>query len=104
MVEFVWFGFLALFFGLLILDLSILHRESATLSVRQALFWTAVWVSVAMSFTGVIYGLYEYRWLGFVPGHGVRDGADAVVPFEETDEASCGLAGSSASTWSATNA
>ena len=81
MVEFVWFGFLALFFGLLILDLSILHRESTTLSVRQALFWTAVWVSVAMSYALVIYGLYEYRWLGFEPGPGVASGADAVVQY-----------------------
>ena len=81
MVEFVWFGFLALFFGLLILDLSILHRESATLSVRQALFWTAVWVSVAMSYAGVIYGLYEHRWLGFEPGPGVAGGTDAVVQY-----------------------
>jgi len=80
-VEFVWFGFLALFFGLLILDLSILHRESATLSVRQALFWTAVWVSVAMSYAGVIYGLYEHRWLGFEPGPGVAGGTDAVVQY-----------------------
>jgi len=80
-IELVWGGFLVLFLGLLILDLSVLHRESAELSVRQALFWTAVWICVAMSFTGVIYGLYEYRWLDFVPGHGVRDGADAVVQY-----------------------
>jgi len=81
MVELVWFGFLALFLGLLILDLSVLHRESTTLSVTQALFWTAVWVSVAMSYTGVIYGLYEHRWLGFEPGPGVAGGADAVVQY-----------------------
>ena len=81
MVEFVWFGFLALFLGLLILDLSILHRESTTLSVKQALFWTAVWVSVAMSYAGVIYGLYEHRWLGFEPGPGVAGGTDAVVQY-----------------------
>jgi tellurite resistance protein TerC len=80
-MELVWGGFLALFLTLLFLDLSVLHRESAELSVKQALFWTAVWVSVAMSFTLVIYGLYEYRWLGFVPGPGVRDGTDAVVLF-----------------------
>jgi tellurite resistance protein TerC len=80
-IELVWGGFLVLFLGLLFLDLSVLHRESAELSVRQALFWTAVWICVAMSFVGVIYGLYEYRWLGFVPGHGVRDGADAVVQY-----------------------
>ncbi len=81
MTEVVWGGFLAFFLTLLFLDLSVLHRESAELSVKQALFWTAVWVSVAMSFTLVIYGLYEHRWLGFVPGPGVRDGADAVVLF-----------------------
>ena len=59
MIELVWGAFLALFIGLLILDLSVLHRESATLSVKQALFWTSVWVCVAMSFTAVVYGLYE---------------------------------------------
>ena len=67
MVELVWIAFLTLFLGLLMLDLSVLHRESKTLSVRQALFWTGVWISVAMSFTGIVYGLYEHRWLGFVP-------------------------------------
>jgi tellurite resistance protein TerC len=29
----------------------------------------------------VIYGLYEHRWFGFVPGPGVADGMDAVVQF-----------------------
>ena len=81
MTELVWAGFLALFLLLLFLDLSVLHRESAELSVRQALFWTLVWVSVASSFTFVIYGLYEHRWFGFVPGPGVADGMDAVVQF-----------------------
>jgi len=81
LVELVWIAFLALFLGLLMLDLSVLHRDSKTLSVRQALFWTAVWISVAMSFTGIVYGLYEHRWLGFVPGPGVADGTDAVVQY-----------------------
>jgi tellurite resistance protein TerC len=81
MIELVWGGFLALFLGLLVLDLSVLHRESATLTVRQALFWTAIWVSVAMSFTAVIYGLYEYHWLGFESPDGVANGTDAVVQY-----------------------
>jgi tellurite resistance protein TerC len=80
-IEFVWGAFLALFLGLLILDLSVLHRESAALSVKQALFWTSVWVCVAMSFTTVVYGLYEYRWLGFEPGPDVNGGVDAVIQF-----------------------
>ncbi len=81
MNELVWGGFLALFLTLLFLDLSVLHRESAELSVRQALFWTAVWVSVALSFTLVIYGLYEHRWFGFESSAEVAGGRDAVVLF-----------------------
>jgi tellurite resistance protein TerC len=80
-IELVWVCFIALFLGLLFLDLSVLHRESTELSVKQALFWTAVWVTVAMSFAAVVYGLYEYRWLGFEPGQGVTDGTDAVVQY-----------------------
>ena len=81
MTELVWIGFLALFLSLLFLDLSVLHREAAELSVRQALAWTAVWVSVAFSFTFVIYGLYEYRWFDFEPWMGATNGWDAVVQF-----------------------
>ena len=81
MTELVWIGFLALFLSLLFLDLSVLHREAAELSVRQALGWTAVWVSVAFSFTFVIYGLYEYRWFDFEPWQGPVNGWDAVVQF-----------------------
>jgi tellurite resistance protein TerC len=79
--ELVWAGFIAVFLTLLFLDLSVLHREAAELSVRQALFWTAVWISVAASFTAVVYGLYEYRWLGFEPADDVTRGADAVVQY-----------------------
>jgi tellurite resistance protein TerC len=79
--ELVWGGFLALFLTLLFLDLSVLHRESAELSVKQALFWTFVWVSVALTFTLVIYGLYEHRWFGFQPTAEVANGRDAVVLF-----------------------
>ena len=49
--ELVWLAFLALFLTLLVLDLSVLHREATEMSVRQALFWTLIWVSVALSFT-----------------------------------------------------
>jgi len=75
--ELVWIAFLALFLTLLVLDLSVLHREATEMSVRQALFWTLIWVSVALSFTAAVYSLYEHRWLNFDPGPGVETGTDA---------------------------
>jgi len=58
MTQLVWVAFLALFLTLLVIDLSVLHREAAVLSVKEALFWTLVWVGVSFSFTIAIYGLY----------------------------------------------
>jgi len=81
LIELIWIGFFALFFGLLFLDLSVLHREAAALSVRQALFWTAIWIGVAFSYAFVIYGLYEYRWYGFEPAADAVNGKDAVVQY-----------------------
>lgn len=81
MTELVWAGFIALFLALLFLDLSVLHREAAELSVRQAVSWTLVWIGVAASFNFAVYGLYEHGWFGFEPGEGVTGGQDAVLQF-----------------------
>ena len=78
----IWLGFLALFLTLLWIDLGFLHRKVQTLSVRQALGATTMWVLVALTFAGVIYGLYEYGWLGWDPGqYGESSGADALIAF-----------------------
>ena len=50
-----WVGFNALILTLLALDLGIFHRESKAVSVKQALAWSAVWVSLAAIF-GVAIG------------------------------------------------
>jgi tellurite resistance protein TerC len=78
----VWLGFLALFLTLLWLDLGFLHRKVQTLSVRQALTASAMWVTVALSFSAVVYGLYEHHWLGWQPGTGGEPtGRDALIAF-----------------------
>ena len=66
----VWAGFGALFVAVLALDLGVLHRESRAMQVREALIWTVVWIVVALSAGGLVYGLYEYNWLGWVSGSG----------------------------------
>ncbi len=61
----VWVVFFVLYLGVLALDLVVLHRESKEMSVRQALGWTVVWILVALSFSGLVYGVYEHHWFGW---------------------------------------
>lgn len=75
----VWLGFFAIFLSILVLDLAVLHRESRTMEVRQALGWTVIWIAVAMSFAALIYGLYEYRWFGW--GDDRLGGAEAALQY-----------------------
>ncbi len=77
----VWAGFFAIFIGVLALDLGVLHRESREMSVRQALGWTAVWITVAMSFTGLVYGVYEHHWFGWAAAADAPSGAEAALQY-----------------------
>jgi tellurite resistance protein TerC len=81
MTALVWLAFFVIYIGLLALDLVILHREASVLHVRQALGWTVVWVLVALSFGGLVYGLYEYNWLGWTQSQGDVNGRDALIQF-----------------------
>jgi tellurite resistance protein TerC len=77
----VWAGFFVIFIGVLALDLGVLHRESKEMSVRQALGWTLVWIAVAMSFTGMVYGLYEHHWFGWAAAPDAPRGAEAAIQY-----------------------
>lgn len=77
----VWAGFFAIFTSVLVLDLAVLHRESREMSVRQALGWTVVWIIVAMSFSLLIYGVYEYHWFDWRPAAGAPGGAEAALQY-----------------------
>ena len=46
----VWLAFL-LFIGILLaLDLGVFHRKAHVVSVREALGWTAIWLTTALLF------------------------------------------------------
>ena len=77
----VWSGFFAIFLSVLVLDLSVLHRESRTMNVRQALVWTVVWIAVAMSFSALVYGLYEQNWFGWRSGPNDPAGGEAALQY-----------------------
>src|ERR1044072_3969765 len=78
----IWLLFFAIFIGVLALDLGVLHREARTMHVRQALGWTVVWIIVALSFSGLVYGVYEHHWCGWpaIP-EDAPDGSEAAIQY-----------------------
>ncbi len=79
-----WLGFFALVALLLFLDLGVLHRRATEPTMKSSLLWTIAWVALGLSFTGVVYLIYENHWfgahlLGCPPGHG--DGQDASITY-----------------------
>ena len=51
-----WALFIAAILGLLVLDLVVFNRKARKTGVKEALFFSAVWISLAMVFAG---GLYQ---------------------------------------------
>jgi TerC family integral membrane protein len=49
-----WVGFIAFILAMLALDLGVFHREAHVVRPREAAAWTAVWVSLALIFAGLL--------------------------------------------------
>jgi len=60
---FIWIGFLVLVAALLALDLGVFNKDSHTISAKEALRWTGVWVTVSLLFSIFIYFAYENHWV-----------------------------------------
>lgn len=67
----IWLAFLAFIFFMVALDLGVFHREPKTPTVRDAVIWTLVWVTLSLSFNGFVYLLYEnnYDWASLATEH-----------------------------------
>jgi tellurite resistance protein TerC len=70
-----WIAFITFVALMLMLDLGVFHRHAHEVSIKEALIWSAVWVSLAMAFTVFVYYLCEYRlfglhWPANIEGHG----------------------------------
>jgi tellurite resistance protein TerC len=50
-----WIGFFLLILGLLALDIVVFNRKAHEVQLREALLWSAFWISIAMIFNVVIY-------------------------------------------------
>lgn len=54
-----WVAFNLFVLGMLALDLGVFHRKSHEVSVREALTWTSVWITLAMLFNLFIYYYFD---------------------------------------------
>lgn len=55
----VWIIFIAVIIIFLALDLGVFNRKAHIIKTKEASIWTAVWVSLALAFSGVIYWLFS---------------------------------------------
>ncbi|HVJ69515.1 MAG TPA: TerC family protein [Caulifigura sp.] len=84
----IWALFLTFIAAMVALDLGVFHRKSHTISVKEAMKWTLIWVTIALLFDGVVYYLYHSGLL-----HGTEKKGSAVVPLTAMNAALQYLAG-----------
>lgn len=70
----IWIGFIGFVVGLLALDLGVFHRKDHVIKTREALGWSAIWISVGLLFSIFIYFAYENHWLGVGSSPDLIDG------------------------------
>lgn len=67
---FVWAGFLLFVLLMLALDLGVFHRKSHEVKIKEALIWSAVWISLALIFNaGVYFYLGKEKAIEFLTGY-----------------------------------
>src|SRR5688572_8264771 len=63
MITWMWIGFLLFVLAMLAIDLGVFHRHAHTVRVKEALIWSAVWITLALIFNVFIYFAYDGHWL-----------------------------------------
>jgi len=59
-----WVIFIGFVLVMLALDLGVFHRKSHVVGFRESLGWSALWVSLGVLFSVVVYFAYENHWGG----------------------------------------
>ena len=59
-----WIGFILFVLAMLAIDLGVFHRQAHAVSVKEALIWSAVWITISLLFNVFIYFAYSNHWLG----------------------------------------
>lgn len=59
-----WLIFVGFVFLMLAIDLGVFHRKSHEVGFKESLLWSAVWITLGLSFSGLVYLAYEGHWFG----------------------------------------
>ena len=74
----IWIAFGILILLLLALDLGVLNKDAHVPSTKEALGWTSIWVTLALSFSAFVYFAYENNWIDNI---NALSGKDAVIKY-----------------------
>ena len=65
-----WIGFTAFVLAMLAVDLGVFHRQAHAVSIKEALLWSIVWMSLALVFNAGVYSWFgATRGLEFLTGY-----------------------------------
>ena len=70
--------FLSVIGFMLALDLGVFHRKAHEVSMKEAATWSAVWLTIGLSFSAVVYFAYSNHWLGLGVDTPMYASSDAV--------------------------
>ncbi len=59
-----WVIFVGFVFVMLALDLGVFHRKSHVIGFKESMGWSAVWITLGLAFSVLVYFGYEYHWSG----------------------------------------
>ncbi|WP_035383548.1 TerC/Alx family metal homeostasis membrane protein [Ferriphaselus sp. R-1] len=59
-----WVGFIAFILLMLALDLGVFHRKAHVVSVREAMVWFVIWMTMGAAFAVFVYFAYDGHWFG----------------------------------------
>lgn len=81
-----WVIFIVFVLIMLALDLGVFHRKSHAVSIREAIGWSVVWITLGLSFSVLVYFAYENHWCGLgytkdAVDHLVNDGRLAATKY-----------------------
>jgi len=59
-----WLIFIGFVLVMLALDLGVFHKNSHVIGFKESLGWSAVWITMGLSFSALVYQAYDHHWWG----------------------------------------